>query len=375
MKQVSIKIPTVLFILSVFLCTARPGLAESTPAQAPSPLVASELLSRAGLSSQWQITLPIEKEENLDRLFVFGRYLCVLTDRNYFFCIDRDKGSVEFGLRLAVPGLPVCRPCFYENKFYFLIGNQLQIIDPALRSVIKKKNFDAIGSGYGCGLAKNTKYLYLAGADNRLYAILLDDDILRFTATADNNSSINSVLATDNIVVFGTEQGNLVAMMPDQAVKIWQYDLSGPLDAPVVMDEAFVYAAGRDTKCCKLNASTGQPAWAAPFYAGQPLSTAPVIGKSAVYLFAGRNGLYAIDKQTGKELWNLPSGIAALCESKTKSYVFSGPGVLSIMDNTAGKELMSLNFNSVSRYAVNMTDPRMYLADQRGTVQEISVAQ
>ena len=371
MNDITVKISIKLFTLLVFLCIACPGLAEPAPA----PLVSSDLLSKAGLQTQWQITLPVKEKETVDRLFVFDKYLCVLTDKNYFFCIDRDKGLVQFGLALSVSGLPICRPCFYENNFYFLVGNQLLIIDPAARAVIKKKNFDTIGSGYGCGMAKNSQYLYLAGANNRLYAILLDDDILRFTATADNNSPINSVLATDNIIIFGTDRGNVVAMETDQAVKVWQYDLSGPLSAALVMDENFVYAAGLDTKCCKLNAFTGLPAWPAPFYAGEPLKTAPVIGKTVVYLPAGGNGLYALDKQAGKELWNLPRGIAALCESKTNSYVLSAPGILSIMDNTEGKELMSLNFSRVSRWAVNMTDSRIYVADERGAIQEIAVKQ
>jgi outer membrane protein assembly factor BamB len=158
-------------------------------------------------------------------------------------------------------------------------------------------------------------------------------------------------------------------MEPTSPRKIWQFNLSGKMTAPLVLDAGSIYAAGLDTKLYKLNSMTGKPVWENPFLAGDAIRDPVILGKTCVYIYTVNTGLHAVDKQTGKAVWNLPRGRSVLSEQGDQSYVYVQPGVLAQMDNSSGKEKLSVNMAGVDRYAVNATaDSVLYLADKKGRV-------
>lgn len=332
-------------------------------------LVRPELLSQAGLQFAWQIQLPLKPHEQVERLNVFGDYLYVLTDQNFFFCIDRSTGAIRTLLQIATAGLPVLPPLYFQGNSAFLVGQELKIFDPVTGQPPRTMKLSQMDGSRG-GIAQNSKFVYICGSDNRLYVFTREEGVCLFTVTADNDSAIYSVLATDEMVWFGTTDGNIVAMDPTSPRKIWPFNLSGKMVIPLVLDGGFIYAAGLDTKLYKINATKGlpAPAWETPFFAGGPIRDPLILGKTCVYVYTINTGLHAVDKQTKKEIWDLLQGRAVLSEKDSQSYVYVQPGILSVMDNTAGKEVLSVNIAGVDRFAVNMTDSNIYLADKKGRV-------
>jgi hypothetical protein len=335
-------------------------------------LVRPELLNQAGLQSAWQIQLPLKPLEQVERLNVFGDYLYVLTDQNFFFCIKRGDGSVQVlpsSQKIANPGLPVLPPLHFEKNSAFLVGQELKIFNPVSGQITRTMKLSQMDGSRG-GIAQNSMFFYICGSDNRLYAFTADEGISVFSVTADNDSAIHSVLATDKMVWFGTVAGNIVAIAPASPQKIWQFNLSGKMAVPPVLDGGFIYAAGLDTKLYKLDATRGTPVWETPFLAGGPIRDPLILGKTCVYVYTASTGLYAVNKETKKEAWPaaLAQGRAVLAEKDNLAYVYMQPGILSVMDNAAGKEVLSVNIAGVDRFAVNMTDSSIYLADKKGRV-------
>ena len=345
----------------VYFCAGEAGGDE---------LVTPSLLSQAGLQSVWQIQLPVKPSEQVERVDVFEDYLYVLTDRNFFFCIERHTGAVRALLQIAVAGLPVLPPIHFEKKSVFLVGQELKIFDPAIGRITQTMKLSQLSGSYG-GIARNSGFIYICGSDNRLYAFSVEkgkEEVCLFMATAANDSPIHSVLATDTMVWFGTTAGNIVAIESTNPRKIWQFDLSGDMVAPLVLDAGFIYAAGLDSKVYKIDSVKGTLAWEMPFLAGDAIRDPLTLGKTCVYVYAANTGLYAVDKQTGKAVWNLPRGYAVLSEKDSQSYVYVQPGILTLMDGATGKENLSINIAGVDRFAVNMTDSVLYLADKKGRV-------
>ncbi len=336
-------------------------------------LVPHALIRDAGWTYNWQLNLPIKTREQIDSLFIFAEYLYVLTDTNILFCVDRKQGRTLCSVRLCSERLPVCAPLYYKGQLGFISGNQMNIFDPSTGLLQKREVFEQVGDTFKCALARNSEYVYVAGSDRRLHVLSTDGFWQAFTATADNDSMINSVLATDSIVVFSTQAGNIVGMQPDVAKKIWQYDTTGEIQAGIIQDDDYLYVPSMDAKLYKLTMETGMPAWPLPFYAGAPVLDSVVVGKDVVYLYNDLNGLYAINKDDGKATWNIPNGQNIVCESGNKAFAFARPGVLKVMDNASGKEMYSVNFNQVRRYAKNTADSTMYLADTDGRLMSISV--
>jgi outer membrane protein assembly factor BamB len=195
----------------------------------------------------------------------------------------------------------------------------------------------------------------------------------QFTATADNDSAIVSVLATDDIVVFATQDGNVVGMSPDKSEKIWQYDVTGQIKSQLILDGEYVYVGSLDSKLYKLGLSDGKLIWDSPFHSGAPIRDTFVVGDEIVYLHNPLNGLYGVNAQTGQPVWQVASGKGMICETPQKGFVYASPGILKVMDNKTGKELYSVNFSSVQRYAANNTDAVMYLADTNGRLMSVTV--
>lgn len=336
-----------------------------------SSLVSLELIREAGWTFNWQFSLPLKKNEQIDRMAVLGPDLLLLTDSNVMFCIDRKTGRTRFTKQLSANHLPVQKPFYYDNQYWFVVGSEMLVFDPAVGDFVIKEKIDRIGSGANCGLARNKDFIYISGSDNRLHAINVDGFWQQFTATADNDSAIVSVMATNEIVVFATQAGNVVGMNPSKPEKLWQFDTTGQIKGQLVLDGQDVYVGSFDTKLYKLSLE-GKLLWNAPFHSGAPIQDSFTVGSDVVYLYNELNGLYAINKQSGEVIWQIPLGRAMICETPEKGFVFVTPGIVRVMDNRTGKELYSVNFSGVQQYAMNTTDSTMYVADNKGRLMSIT---
>ncbi|MBL7214352.1 MAG: PQQ-like beta-propeller repeat protein [Phycisphaerae bacterium] len=364
-------------IVIVFFCLMSGVFAASKKPLLREPLVTAlvphALIRQAGWTYSWQINLPVKTNEQIDRVFLHDQYLYALTDTNILFCIDRQEGKTLYAVTLCQKDLPLCSPIFYEGRLGFIAGNQIHVFDPSNGIVQEAEAIEQVGNIFECGVSRNTDFIYITGSDKRLHAISPDGYWQAFTATADNDSAISSVIATDSVVVFATQAGNVVGIKPDAPKKLWQYDISGPIRANIVTDGKSIYTAGMDAKLYKLNIQTGTLAWDIPFHAGAPVLDPAVIGNDVIYLYNDLNGLYAVNKNDGKAVWNVADGKNTLCESGEKAFVYARPGILKVMDNKTGKELYSVNFSEVQRYAENMTDSVLYVADEGGRLMSITV--
>jgi len=338
-------------------------------------LVSPQLIKEAGWTRNWQMDLPLKPGETVARMGVIDKCLYAITNTNVLFSIDREKGEVRHASQLGVSQLPICRPLYYDDKFWFIVGSEMLVFDPEFGNFTMKEKFPQIGSSAECGLARNKTHIYISGSDNRIHAINIDGLWQQFTATADNDAPIVSVLATDEIVVFATKAGNVVGMNPNKAEKIWQYDATGQIKGDLVLDEkdGAIYFGSFDSKLYKLGLMDGKLRWKTPFHSGAPIRDSFAVGEDTVYLYNVLNGLYGVDKETGKAVWQIPTGEGFICEKGSKGFVFASPGIVKVMDNKTGKELYSVNFSSVEKYAVNTTDNVMYLSDAKGRLMSVTV--
>jgi outer membrane protein assembly factor BamB len=212
---------------------------------------------------------------------------------------------------------------------------------------------------------RNREFFYVSGTDRRVHVFRAKDMVRIFKIAADNQSLITSVVADDNQIVLGTAAGNLVAVAPDAAKKQWQFDATGAIAGPVIADGSSVFFASKDTHVYRIGA-TGKMVWRYQMEA--ILDREPRVTAAVVYQYATGRGLTAIDKRSGRALWSLPEGIDLLAEAGAKAYVITQLKTLAVMDNMTGKQLYSVNFSPVTKYAANVADDNIYVADDGGHV-------
>jgi outer membrane protein assembly factor BamB len=331
------------------------------------PLVAPELLKHAKLKVLWENELPIKKNENLDRLLLLDNRLYAISNRNYLVYLNKKNGKIIFGRTIAPADFPTAKLKPYDDELLSVDGSRLIQIDA--QSGTERKQMDA-GFRISCPAARNSTYIYLAGIDNRLHVFRAKDRVKTFEVAAENDSLITSILAEENFVIFGTAAGNIISIAPDTPQRLWQFDASKAIAGPIVKDGMSLFFASKDTNVYRVDI-VGIPerkrlAW--KYQTAAVLDKAPRVTQGIVYQHVHGKGLSAINKATGALLWSVTGGIDLLAESRNRAYVITNTGTLVVMDNVKAKKLYSANFAEVSKYASNITDDIIYIADNRGRI-------
>jgi len=326
-------------------------------------LVPPELLKEAELEILWENKLPIKTGESLEQLFILGNRIYGLSDRNFMVSLNREKGNVIFSRLITDVGLPVVGLGLYKDELFSVAGNKLVEIDTGSGTELSAKR---LGFGVACPAARNNSYFYIAGTDRRVHTFRSEDKVQVFEVAAEDDSIITSVVADEDFVVFATDTGACVSITPDRTKRLWQFDAADGIAWPIVRDAESLFVASKDTNIYRLNAWTGRLVW--KYQTGAMLESGPRVAQGAVYQYVRNEGLVAIDKENGRLLWQLAEGVDLLAEADGKAYVITNTGKLVVMDNKKAKQLYCVDFAGVSRYAANVVDLKIYIADEDGRV-------
>jgi outer membrane protein assembly factor BamB len=327
-------------------------------------LIPRAMVASTELKIVWQYNLPMAKGESLNDMLLCGNRLCTLSSGNYLSCINKADGNVTFASLIAPVGLPVAGLESYKGELLTIVGNKLVEINADLGTEKAKTQID---TGVVCPVVRNESFFYIACADRRIRALRADDKVKVFEVAAENDSRITSVLAENDFVIFSTEAGNVIRIAADKAAKIWQFDANSAVVGPIVHDATSLYFACRDTCVYRVDLSSGKLLW--KYQTQGILDTAPQLGGKLVYQCVPGMGLAAIDKQTGKLVWQVKDGAGMLSESGDKTFVITKGGVLVAMDSTkVKKQLYSVNVALPIQYAANTADSKIYIADAQGRI-------
>ena len=326
-------------------------------------LVSPELLEDAELEILWENKLPIKTGESLERLFILGNRIYGLSDHNFMVSLNREKGNVIFSISITEVGLPVVGLGLYKDELFSVAGNKLVEINPESGTERSAKRLEF---GIACPAARNRSYFYVAGTDRRMHTFRSEDKVQVFEVAAENDSMITSIVADEDFVVFATDAGDVISVTPDRPERLWRFSAADGIARPIVRDAESLFAASKDTNVYRLNVRTGKLVW--KYQTGAMLEMGPRVTERIVYQYARNEGLSAIDRKSGGPLWQLAEGVDLLAEADGKAYVITNTGKLVVMDNKKAKQQYCVDFAGVSRYAANVADSKIYIADEDGRV-------
>ncbi|MFZ0035527.1 MAG: PQQ-binding-like beta-propeller repeat protein [Sedimentisphaerales bacterium] len=326
-------------------------------------LVSPEALKQAELEIVWESKLPIKTGESLEQLFILGNHIYGLSSQNFLVSMNRENGNVIFSRSIAEARLPVAGLGLYKDELFSVAGNRLVEISSDSG---EERNAKSLEFGATCPAVRNSSYFYVAGVDKRIHTLRAEDKIQVFEAAAENDSTITSVVADENSVVFATDAGNVISITPDRSKRVWEFEAAGGIAQPIVKDAESLFAASGDTNIYRLNAQTGKLVW--KYQTGAMLRSGPRVTEKVVYQHVRNEGLSAIDKESGGLLWRLAEGVDLLAEANGKVYVITNAGTLAVMDNKKAKQQYSVNLAGVSKYASNAADSKIYIADKEGRI-------
>ncbi|MEN6427446.1 MAG: PQQ-binding-like beta-propeller repeat protein [Phycisphaerales bacterium] len=346
--------------------TAGKGAPASAGARDSDWLLSPELLDHAGLKAVWQQTLPMKKGETFAVVTLLGDRLYLRSDRNYMWSLNAVAGDVVFSRSVAPQGIPVLGLISYGDRFISVVGNQLTECSAVTGTEERVADLEL---SIVTPPVRNNQFYYVAAGDRRLHVLRAQDLVRIFKVAADNESLITTVLADDNVVVFGTSAGNVVGMMADAPKKLWQFDAAEAIAGPIIRDGNSLYFASKDTNVYRVDmtgATGASMAW--KFQTEAVLERAPRVTQGYVYQYAPGRGLTAIDKRTGQAVWSVPEGLDLLAEVELKAYLITKVRTLVVMDNATGKRVYSINSAPVVAHISNTENARIYIADEHGRI-------
>ena len=304
-------------------------------------LLCPELLDHAHLRTVWQQTLPVKEGEKSAAVLLLNNRLYLRSNLNYMWAIDAAQGNVIFSRSVAPQGIPVLGLVPHEDRLISVVGNRLTEWSSVTGT---EQRVDDLKLSIVAPPVRNSQFFYVAAADRRLHVLHANDLVQMFKVAPENESLITTVLADESLVVFGTDAGNVVAMMADAPKKLWQFKAPGAIAGPIVRDGNSFYFACKDTNVYRIDMTeTGGAAMAWRFQTESVLDRAPRVTEGFVYQYALGRGLTAIDKPTGRTAWALPEGLDLLAEADGKAYVITTVHTLVVMNNVTGKRLYSVN--------------------------------
>lgn len=354
-------------VLSIGLlasCVIQNCLAAESSSQR---LVSPDLLQHANLKILWENKVPMKEKENLDRLLILGKRVYAISNQNYMVSLNRENGTMIFGKTVAPAGLPIAGLKLYNNKLISITGSKIFEINP--QTGLEQRTID-VGFSIACPVDRNSTFFYVSGLDRRLHILRAKDKVQLFEVSADNDSMITSVIADEAFVVFATEAGNVISIVPNRPTRLWQFDAADAIAGTIIRDGMSLFFASKDTNVYRVDI-VGLPerrrlAW--KYQTDGILDRAPRVTQGIVYQHVPRKGVTAIDKDNGSFLWSVPGGVELLAVYKAKAYVITENSKLIVMDNVTAKKLYSLNFAGVSKHVSNIIDEKIYIADKCGRI-------
>ena len=280
--------------------------------------------------------------------------------------LDAAAGNVAFSRSVAPQGIPVLGLVAHGDRLISVVGNQLTECSVATGAEERVADLEL---SIVAPPVRNSQFYYIAAGDRRLHVFHANNLVRAFKVAADNESLITTVVADDNLAVFGTSAGNVVGMAADAPKKRWQFDAAEAIAGQIVRDGNSLYFASKDTNVYRVDmggAMGASMAWR--FQSEAVLDRAPRVTQRYVYQYAPGRGVTAVDKQTGQAVWSVPEGLDLLAEVEMKAYLITKVRTLVVLDNATGKRVYSINTAPVVAHISNTENARIYIADEHGRI-------
>jgi outer membrane protein assembly factor BamB len=171
--------------------------------------------------------------------------------------------------------------------------------------------------------------------------------------------------ACENVVVFGSADRNIYGLNAETGEQLWKVAAAEPVLGAVTISEGVAYIGASDHTFRAIRIHTGNVVWAYDRVKGY-IVTKPLVEGNKVIFGAWDNTLYALDKQTGKELWKWTGGLTRMHFSPASVWPVAAHGKVFITDpqraltaiDIETGETIYRTFRSVVRETIGLSEDK-----------------
>lgn len=183
------------------------------------------------------------------------------------------------------------------------------------------------------------------------------------------------VLPVNELLLYGTQSGALVALNRAEAKEMWRFQMGGAIYGAPMVSNGIVYIGSADKKVYALRVADGSFLWA--FKTRDIVSSTPASSGDTVYVASEDRTLYALDADTGRKRWaySAPSPlVASPIVSEGSVYVSSDDGTLHALDAATGAVRWKFTAGDAIAAPVAVRDDVVYVGSYDATLYALDAA-
>lgn len=337
-------------------------------------LVRGEELHQAALTRHWTAHLPLERRDITEQCFLLDDTLYVTTRGGELFALDADSGLIRWADRLTAANYRVFPPSHLASPdgngpVVFVSTDAITIYDRYAGDRIRRFPTPAPP---GTGAVGDMSRLFLGSLDGHVYSYLWSapwtPDLYerwRLLAAAPVTASID--VRPGDSLFFATQHGAVVRCGAGNKEFGWIFRTGSPITAPLAIGFDAVYAASTDRQLYAIDMDTGAELWRVRF--PKPLTSGPVVIGPRVYQYCETEGVSAIDAATGALEWRRSDGRRVVASTAQELFLRTEQGLLDMVDAATGETRSSIDVGGIHLEASNPVDDAVFLvaADGRAT--------
>jgi outer membrane protein assembly factor BamB len=231
-----------------------------------------------------------------------------------------------------------------------------------------------IGPFYATPLLESEAVVVGGFGDGKLYALSQSDGGQNWAVETDA-SIVEGAVSTNGKVVVGNNEGEVYLIDAETQREQIILQANKPIWAVPLVDEVNgrIYIAAMDHRLYAVDLESGEQLWS--FKAGGALAGTPALDDGVLYLGALDSKFYAIDAETGQELWRF----------KADGWVWGGPlvdegpvyfgdmsGRLHALDVVSQEERWTFEAEGGVRVTPLLVDGLLYFGTRKGQVYAVN---
>jgi outer membrane protein assembly factor BamB len=271
-------------------------------------------IQRLNFTSE-ELTPPLVKAWEYDASAGFGPF--GLTINGNIISIGNLRGEVHLvdkingkGLGMKDFGTAIYAPPVLDANILFLAlsdeNGSMLAYDLSRGSIVWRKSFGRIESA----ILLLNDYIIVSTVDNGLVSIDKKDGSVIWKYPQPNNrhqpTSHSSPAAYGETIVYGMDDGLIVALNSQNGSVCWQKQVGGSLIAAPSIRDYSVFIGTFDGKIISLELSTGNKLWSTDV--GGKIYSSFAVTNKYIFVVTSKNEVICLHKHSGKTIWRIALG-------------------------------------------------------------------
>ena len=364
--------------IRLFLTTCVFGIA--TTAALANELPASTELARFGLKMAWWGRAAVDPgREKVDFVVNDEELVFVRSTAGIITAFDAETGRKAWSTLVGRPDQQSYAPVSNSGQLLVSVGLNLYSINKRNGDVLWELKLPKHPSSPP---AVDDDQVYLGMVDGSVYGFDLKivqqlhnqrmlpafSHLAQMWRYQTPSEIISPPISTSRSVSFASSSGSFYSVAAKGQKLIFQFETDAKIMTPLGRNENSILLASENSRMYCLNQDNGQYRWA--FTSAHAIRQQPRFFGSRVYVTPETVGTYALNADTGSQIWDRPQEQARqiLMVGQSRIYAFNGQKEIVIIEAADGHVVGKLPYRHFIKTPTNDRTDRMFLTTQEGLI-------